>query len=207
MVVVIGLVALTLLHEYKACSYMVRPTRCASTQNIQRPESTQTEDAFIAPIKATFTLLERGFHSHAFGILVDPRFACVLVGNQDPALLELRLPARTHIRFNRVFLPDLGPPKPLLSSFVHKCVKAAPATPLVAHLTLTGMFLTHPQQIMPSTIATELHQWESGSSSVRDQGTVSLLQMLADLIEQAGNNGPLLLFPFLHCRHDCPSHR
>jgi len=73
---------------------------------------------------------------HSAGI-VSPKW--FLIGNQELGFLAVGHPTGTHIRFNRVLLPNFCPAIPLVSSFMYKYIKTTPGTPAFAHLTLTGM--------------------------------------------------------------------
>src|SRR4051812_34711108 len=151
------------------------------TDSPHRQKESQQQTGFQPP-SSTFAILESRLDTHTQCILLHTPFACFLVGNQDPAFLVALPPAGTHRRFNRVFLPDFGPPIPLLSCFLYKYIKTAPCAPAFAHFALTGVFFAHAQERVPSTIAANLHQWETRSPSIRNQGAVSLLQMRDDLI-------------------------
>src|SRR5439155_1736787 len=80
--------------------------------------------------------------------------------NEEPSLLGLLVPARTYIRFDAIFLPDLCPAIPLLPFLVDEVLKATPATPTLAPCTLPmiGMLLALSQQVMPVAITAQLHQ-------------------------------------------------
>ena len=117
MVVVIGLVALTLLHEYKACSYMVRPTRCAT----RWPRSAQREVATsvsVLPEKDLLLLSDlatRSPRKMGDAVIIGRGSQFLLRG--APRTLHISIFAPLDVRIEQVMNLDHSPARGRISSW------------------------------------------------------------------------------------------
>src|SRR5204862_6017453 len=108
---------------------------------------------------ATFAILKGRFHAHAPSIDLHLSTSGTLITDEQPWFLTARIPDKTDVCIQRLFLPHTCFAIPAIAWFEHDLVKALPR-PLEFALKRapTSMFCTHAQEIMPAARGAELDQ-------------------------------------------------
>src|SRR6266576_202418 len=113
-------------------------------------------------IPATALAILKGrFDSHTPGILSYPHRSSGLIRNQQPGFLVPRLPDGTQVRIQRLVLPELNASKPALPFFSRQQSARHPSAPVLVFARQSpteGVLFGNAQQVMPVSLATQLHQ-------------------------------------------------
>ena len=156
---------------------------------------------------APLQILKGRFDAHSAGIRAQALPSGGLIGEDDPGIVLVGLPTRTHLGRDGMVLPQLDGSVPVAPTLGRQVTAGNPAACPAPTPRQAGVLRRQPEQVVPATLLTQLDQRMPHQSAIGQQRAIGRSQMGGDPVEQQADHVPLPLFPFLVHGQHLPAHR
>jgi hypothetical protein len=129
--------------------------------------------AFQVPATA-FEIVEGRFDAHPEGILAQALPSSGAVRDDDPGILLLRLPAGTDLGGDRLVVPELDGAEPVAPTLRRQLPTGEPSGGPTATRGSAGVVSRQTEDIMPSTLLTQVDQRMADESAIGEERAVSV---------------------------------
>jgi hypothetical protein len=180
----------------------------AENHHQQQPIQTRAvgdDRAFPVPATA-FAIVEGRFDPHPAGRRAQALPSSGSVRDDDPGILLVGLPAGTDLGGDRLVVPELNGAEPVAPTLRRQLPTGEPGGSPTATRRSAGVVSRQTEDIMPSTLLTQVDQRMADESAVSKERAVSVSQERDDPIQERRDEVPLALVPRVMHRQHLPAH-